>query len=112
ALMFSLLLRRQGVRVVYLGASLPVDAALDAVRRLCPGLFCCSAASAATAAAAAEVGRQIEALPEPRPRFGYGGRAFSLDPSLAQRMPGVWLGDDALQGAAAAAALLHSTPSA
>jgi len=31
----------------------------------------------------------------PRPRLGYGGRAFNLNPALRKTVPGVYLGEDA-----------------
>jgi hypothetical protein len=56
-----------------------------------------AASTTETATQLLDAGRAILALPPPTPAFGYGGRAFTLNPILTQKMPGAFLGKDALE---------------
>jgi len=107
-LMISLFLRRRGLRVIYLGAEVSTDAALEVSRRLRPDVFCLSAATAEAAKTLGAVAAALAALDGPvRPRVGFGGRAFLDDPSLAAGIAGTYLGDDATAAAAGVERLLH-----
>ena len=77
----GLFLRRRGLRVIYLGAEVSTDAALEACR-LRPDVFCLSAARRRRRRRCA-VAAALATLDEPVPRLGFGGRAFLDDPSLA-----------------------------
>lgn len=95
ALLLSVFLVRHGWQVIYLGPEVPLSDLIDAIQRLQPDMVCMSAATTETALQLLEVGRTVTALPPPYPRFGFGGRAFNLNPALAEKMPGVFLGKDA-----------------
>jgi MerR family transcriptional regulator, light-induced transcriptional regulator len=95
ALMIAVFLVRHGWQVIYLGAEVPLRDLLDTVRQLQPDIVCMAASTTETATQLLEVGRSIQSLPPPFPSFGYGGRAFNLNPMLTQRMPGTFLGRDA-----------------
>jgi methanogenic corrinoid protein MtbC1 len=95
ALMIAVFLVRHGWQVVYLGSEVPLRDLLDTVRQLQPDIVCMAASTTETATQLFEVGKAIQMLPPPFPAFGYGGRAFNLNPLLTQRMPGTFLGKDA-----------------
>ncbi len=94
ALMLALFLRRAGLRVEYLGADLEVRDLVDYVRLERPALVCLSANSAQTATDLRYVHQGLANL-RPRPKFGFGGRAFNADPALRQATPGMFLGENA-----------------
>lgn len=94
ALLISLFLVRRGWRVVYLGPQVPQADLLESVRAIRPDLVCLSAAAPETATELLKVGRAL-AEAHPRVHFGYGGRAFNLNPELRAAMPGTFLGEDA-----------------
>ncbi|NJO84521.1 MAG: MerR family transcriptional regulator, partial [Blastochloris sp.] len=55
-----------------------------------------------------ETGRVLSKLAPPAPSFGYGGRAFALNPVLRDRVPGIYLGDTAQEGLEVIAETLNS----
>jgi hypothetical protein len=67
-----------------------------------------TASTMETAAQVLEAARAMLALAPPTPQFGYGGRAFNLNPALAQKMPGRFLGKNALEAIDVVAELLGS----
>lgn len=87
-LLVSLNLRRHGWRVIYLGQNVPADHLLQEVRKLRPDMVCLSVATRDSARALDEVFAQLQALPEPRPRLVFGGRAFNAHPELADQYDG------------------------
>jgi len=94
ALLAALFLVRHGWRVIYLGPQLPLTDLLETVRAINPDLVCLSASTAETAAQLIEVAQALrEAFPQLN--FGYGGRAFNINPELRALMPGIFLGHDA-----------------
>ncbi|MBX0327305.1 MerR family transcriptional regulator [Oscillochloris sp. ZM17-4] len=95
ALMIAVFLVRHGWQVIYLGAEVPMRDLLDTVHQLQPDIVCMAASTTDTATQLMEVGRYIQAMDPPFPAFGYGGRAFNLNPLLTQKMPGTFLGRDA-----------------
>lgn len=95
ALMLAVFLVRHGWQVIYLGPEIPLRDMLDTIRHLQPDLVCMSASTTETAMQLLELGRAVQVLPPPVPLYGYGGRAFNLNPILTQRMPGNFLGKDA-----------------
>ncbi|MCU0491356.1 MAG: MerR family transcriptional regulator [Chloroflexaceae bacterium] len=95
ALLIAVFLVRHGWQVIYLGPEVPMKDLLDTIQRIQPDLVCLSASSTETAIQLMEVGRAINTLPPPAPQFGYGGRAFNLNPMLCEKMPGTFLGNDA-----------------
>lgn len=106
ALMLSVFLVRHGWQVIYLGPEVPLRDLLETVRKLQPDLVAMAASTTETATQLLEAGRAVLSLPPPTPHFGYGGRAFNLNPVLIQKMPGVFLGRDALEAVDHVAELL------
>ena len=93
-LMLSLLLRRAGLRVAYLGQSIETESLLQTVRQLSPALLCVSATLISFLEAVTELGRKVQQLPPPRPVLVFGGQAFEQRPDLIARVPGVYLDGD------------------
>lgn len=94
ALMIAIFLVRRGWHVIYLGAQVPLADLLETARTLNPALVCLSASTNESALQLAEVGRALNQA-FPHLRFGYGGRAFNLNPELRHSMLGTFLGHDA-----------------
>jgi len=109
ALMLALFLRRGGCRVDYLGANLDTADLINYVRDQRPALVALSAATEGPALALERTAVGLARL-RPRPLFGFGGRAFNLDPGLRRRLPGHFLGEDAALGAASALQMLKKKP--
>jgi DNA-binding transcriptional MerR regulator/methylmalonyl-CoA mutase cobalamin-binding subunit len=106
ALLLALFMVRQGWRVLYLGADVPIADLLSTVRRVQPDMVCLSAMGAEAAANIAQVGNALHELEEPRPIFAFGGQIFNLVPELRASVPGVFLGEDAAQAVNTARTLL------
>jgi hypothetical protein len=58
-------------------------------------MVCLSASTIDTALELIDVGRVVTKLPPPAPQFGFGGRAFNVNPTVSQKVPGVFLGETA-----------------
>jgi DNA-binding transcriptional MerR regulator len=89
-LLLSLLLRRRGWDVIYLGANVPLrslEATIAAVR---PNLVILTAQQLYTAASLMEM---AEVLLQERVPVAFGGLIFVEAPSLRQAIPGHYLGD-------------------
>jgi methanogenic corrinoid protein MtbC1 len=105
SLMLALLLRRAGYRVEFLGPDVPAQDLLDYVREERADLVGLSAGSD-------EGLRELErvhsglARMRPRPKFGFGGRIFNDRPALRDRVPGIFLGQNALEALAAVGQVL------
>ncbi|MFL5801338.1 MAG: MerR family transcriptional regulator [Roseiflexaceae bacterium] len=93
-LLIALFLMRHGWRVIYLGAQVPPADLIAAVHTLKPALVCLSASTLDTALALGEFARGLQRV-APDVLFGYGGRAFNVNPELQKAIPGVFLGHDA-----------------
>lgn len=94
ALIFAVMLRQQGYNVIYLGQDTPIEDAIQAALAERPAMLCLSANSPTTAIALRTVQQQLERSPAPVPLFGYGGRAFDIDPELRNQIRGHYLGQD------------------
>lgn len=94
ALMLSLLLRRAGLRVAYLGQSIETVGLLQTVRQLSPALLCLSVTVISSLEAAIELGQRVQELPAPRPVLVFGGQAFEQRADLIARVPGVYINGD------------------
>jgi len=93
-LLSALFLVRRGWHVIYLGPQVPLFDLLETVQSVKPTLVCLSASTMETALELIPVARGLtEAYPQVH--FGYGGRAFNLNPELRNSMPGIFLGQDA-----------------
>jgi DNA-binding transcriptional MerR regulator len=88
-LMVSLALRRSGWRVLYLGQNVPGEQLVSEITRLRPEAVCLSATTLSSADALHDVYETVGAMPEPRPRLAFGGRAFNAHPELRASFPGV-----------------------
>ncbi len=108
ALLLAVLLVRHGWQVVYLGPQVPLKDLLDTIQRLQPDMVCLSASTVETALELMDIGRVVTKLPPPCPHFGYGGRAFNLNPALSQKVPGIFLGESAQDAIEAIADVLSS----
>jgi methanogenic corrinoid protein MtbC1 len=91
-LMVSVLLRREGYRVEYLGQDVPIEDLVDYAHYEHPAMICLAATIEHSAL---EMTRVQERLGKvcPETVFGYGGRAFNINPALRSRVPGNFLGE-------------------
>ncbi len=90
AILLSLFLLRKGMKVVYLGADIPIeqlDSAIDSIR---PGLVVLSAQQLVTAASLSSA---TLALDERHIPLAYGGLIFNRVPGLRQRIAATFLGE-------------------
>ena len=94
SLMLSLLLRRVGLHVAYLGQNIESNGLLQTVRQLSPALVCISATLLVPVEAVVALGQRMQELPPPRPAFIFGGQAFERHLDLIARVPGVYLDGD------------------
>ena len=92
SLMLALLLRRDGLRVEFLGADLHLGDLVHYAREVRPALICLSAASPEGAAALRPFPGRLARL-RPKPQLGFGGRAFNNDPALRRGISGHFLGE-------------------
>lgn len=110
-LMLGVLLRRLRWPVLYLGQTLPVSELAELVNQTRPALIVFVAMSEAAALALANWPTWLNQRPENEPeneseyeatlRFpiiGYGGRAFTENPALAELVPGALLGTTLYEG--------------
>ena len=104
-LLLTLLLRRRGWAVVYLGANAPVEQLAATVADIRPSLVVLAALRLPSAATLLEAAR---ALQEHAP-VGYGGGIFNSLPAIRARIPGHFLGES-VAAAAGAVDLLMSAP--
>ncbi len=93
-LMLSLLLRRAGLRVAYLGQSIEIAGLLQTIVELSPALLCISVTISSFVAATIELGQKLQDLPAPRPTFIVGGQAFEQQPDTISQISGVYLNGD------------------
>ena len=93
-LLFSLFLRRNGLRVLYLGQNVPLIDLSSTLKTLKPAMLILSASSQEAAHELQPIAAMIQALAPPRPLFGFGGAAFQRDPALIESIAGVYLGAD------------------
>jgi MerR family transcriptional regulator, light-induced transcriptional regulator len=93
SLMLAVLLRSEGLRVEFLGPDIPVEDLADYASYENPGMVILSASSEYSAR---ELRRMQELLKKTRaaPIFGYGGRAFDLQPELRKEILGNYLGNN------------------
>jgi methanogenic corrinoid protein MtbC1 len=90
-LMLSVLLRRRGFDVVYLGANIPLRSMAPTISTATPKLVILTAQQLFTAASLLETGRLLESEGIP---LAYGGLIFRRLPELTKSIPGHYLGDD------------------
>jgi methanogenic corrinoid protein MtbC1 len=90
-LLLTLLLRRRGWEVVYLGANVPVERLETTVSATSPQLVILAAQRLPTAATLLEVAQSLQRLGVPT---AYGGMIANLVPELRDRIPAHFLGED------------------
>ncbi|MGD8404063.1 MAG: B12-binding domain-containing protein [Anaerolineales bacterium] len=88
-LLLTLLLRRRGLKVIYLGANVPVQRFNETLQSVKPHLVVLSAQQLQTANALREAAAYLNANGG---RVSYGGRIFNLIPELRKRIPAHFLG--------------------
>jgi methanogenic corrinoid protein MtbC1 len=98
ALTLSLLLRRGGHRVIYLGQDVALEGLGAAIVQTRARMLLLSAARRETAQALAAVPGVLEGI-EPRPHFVFGGRIFAQQPDLATQIDGIYIQGDAATAA-------------
>jgi methanogenic corrinoid protein MtbC1 len=94
-LLLTLLLRRRGWAVVYLGADVPVEQLEATVAAVRPDLVVLAAQRLPSAATLLETARVLQG----RVPVGYGGWAFNSLPSIRPRIPGHFLGENVEEAA-------------
>ncbi|MFH2039700.1 MAG: B12-binding domain-containing protein, partial [Chloroflexota bacterium] len=100
----TFLLRRQGYKVIDLGANVPIAQLKETAESIHPWLVILSAQQLSSAV---QIGRCAQALADSSP-IGFGGRIFKVSPGLTKHIPAYFLGDT-LEGASKAVEdiLLH-----
>lgn len=93
-IMLALFIMRRGVNVIHLGADLPVADLRSMIERVRPRVVCLSASTVRNAETLLDTIKVLDDLHGVRPQICYGGYAFMLDPSLRERVDGLWLGMD------------------
>ncbi len=89
-LLLTLLLRRRGWEVVYLGANVPVERLETTVAAIHPHLVILAAQQLHSAATLLQAAELLEREEVP---LAYGGLVFNLVPEIRQRIPGHFLGE-------------------
>jgi DNA-binding transcriptional MerR regulator len=93
-LMLALLLRRSGMRVIYLGQSIEIAGLLHTIRQVSPALICVSLSISSFEQGLIDLARLIREMPAPRPVLAFGGQVFEEHPHLISDVPGVYLDGD------------------
>ena len=93
-LMLALLLRRSGMRVIYLGQSIEIAGLLHTIRQVSPALICVSLSIPAFEQGLIDLARLIREMPAPRPVLVFGGQVFEEHPHLIADIPGIYLDGD------------------
>jgi MerR family transcriptional regulator, light-induced transcriptional regulator len=106
-LLMYLLLRRRGLRILYLGQNVPVLQFVEEMERLRPAIVIIAATTAETVAGVRDLAAAVQSLPEPQPLFAFGGRAFNVQPELRKEIPGIFLGENARSAVEYVVALLE-----
>lgn len=99
SLMLSVLLRREGYQVEFLGSDLPVEDLVAYAEDASSDMVIISAGFERTARPLFKVQAMLNNLPT-QPIFGYGGRYFNENPAVKNEIQGVFLGsniNDAIQ---------------
>jgi methanogenic corrinoid protein MtbC1 len=95
ALMFSLFLRRNGLKVVYLGANIPALQIEETAAAIQPDLIILATQQLTTAASLQLLVSSLQKLGTP---ISYGGLVFNRIPELRQRIPAHFLGESMKEG--------------
>jgi methanogenic corrinoid protein MtbC1 len=106
-LMLTVLLRRRGWDVVYLGANLPQDELVEMIRVIRSDLVILVAQQLYTAASLMEMAQVLTAQ---KVRVAYGGQVFNLLPALRPQIPAYFLGTEIAAAPAHVERLLMRPP--
>ncbi|QRN82902.1 MerR family transcriptional regulator [Chloroflexota bacterium] len=90
-LMLSVLLRREGYRVEFLGADLPIEDLVLYAEDTNADMVILSAGFEHTAQPLFKMQEQLNTLPK-KPKLGYGGRYFNENNDAREAMKGIFLG--------------------
>lgn len=90
SLLLSLLLRRRGLNVIYLGANVPADRFKETVTAAHANLVILVAQTLMSAATLQLTALSLTGLRVP---VGFGGRIYNLQPNLVEHIPGHYLGN-------------------
>jgi methanogenic corrinoid protein MtbC1 len=105
SIMISVILRSSGLRVEFLGPDLPIDDLVEYSRYEHPDMVILSATMVSAADSLIKMQEKLHKITHP-PLFGFGGSAFNSNPSLRQKIPGFFLGENLITGTANAQRLL------
>ncbi|MCS6847686.1 MAG: MerR family transcriptional regulator, partial [Anaerolineae bacterium] len=95
-LMLSLFLRRRGYGVIYLGQNIAAARFQEMLSKTQPNLLLLSASGLIAAANLLDVVEELRHhAAQLSAMVAFGGRVFNRVPELRQRVPGVYVGDDA-----------------
>jgi len=89
-LLLALLLRRRGIQVIYLGANVPTDRFEETIKSVSANLVILVAQTLISASTLRLTALTLSGLRVP---VSFGGRIFSQQPTLAEHIPGHYLGD-------------------
>jgi len=89
-LVLNLFLRREGYKVINLGADIPVEQLSESMDNILPDLIILSAQRLATAASLENTARHLTGQ---KARMAFGGAIFCRIPALTLHIPGYYLGD-------------------
>ncbi|MEZ4594133.1 MAG: MerR family transcriptional regulator [Chloroflexota bacterium] len=106
-LMISLMLRRQGWDVVYLGANVPLDRMEASVEQIKPLLVIMPAQTLAAAGNMLPMAQKLQEMNVP---LAFGGTVFNHIPQVAEAMPGHFLGKSLDQAPQVVERLLQANP--
>ena len=106
-LIVSLLLRRRGYRVLYLGPDLPVEELGGVIARLRPDVVCLSVTTLDSAERLLQAADWLSTVIKGPTRLAFGGQAFQANPDLITALPGHYLGVTARESLQAVAQLLE-----
>ena len=104
-LLLTLLLRRRGLKVVYLGANVPIQRFNETLQSVRPHLVILSAQQLQTANGLRETAAHLNASGG---RVAYGGRIFNLVPELRSRIPAHFLGQSLPEAIQAVETILNT----
>lgn len=102
-MLLTLLLRRRGLKVVYLGADVPIERYNETLQSVKPHLVILSAQLLQTANGLRETAEYLNASGA---RVAYGGRIFNLLPELRDHIPAHFLGNSVNEAIQAVETLL------